>query len=102
MKLQNRKSSRRRGQVVVRVVFGLGTVSALVLAYLLSGENRVEAIVLPVIVIGLVGFGAAIYSRARNRQEWSAAWDAYAKRELSRELAGTPAENEVFSWAGSN
>jgi high-affinity Fe2+/Pb2+ permease len=84
--VQNRKSRRRRGQAMVRVVFGIGTVTAGILAYLLSDGSRPEAIVLPGIVMGLVVFGIAIHSRARSRQEWSAAWDAYAKSEVSREL----------------
>ena len=80
MNVQNRKSRRRNGQATVRIVFGIGTVTAGVLAYLLSDASRVEAIVLPGIVMGLVVFGVALYSRARNRQEWSAAWDAYAEQ----------------------
>ena len=72
------------------MVFGLGTVTAGVLAYLLSDVSRVEAIVLPGIVMGLVLFGVAVYSRARSRQEWSAAWDAYARREVSRESSDVP------------
>ena len=47
MNVQNRKSSRRKGQAMVRTVFGLGTVTAGVLAYLLSDVSRVEAIFFP-------------------------------------------------------
>ena len=47
MNVQNRKSRRRKGQAMVRTVFGVGTVTAGVLAYLLSDVSRVEAIVLP-------------------------------------------------------
>jgi high-affinity Fe2+/Pb2+ permease len=83
--LQNRRSRRRSGQAMLRVVFGIGTVTAGILAYLLSGVSQVEASVLPGIVMGLLLFGVAIYSRARSRQEWSAAWDAYAMSEISRE-----------------
>jgi hypothetical protein len=87
---------------MVRTVLGLGTLTAGVMAYLLSGVNRVEAVVLPVVVIGVLGFGAALYHRARSRQEWSAAWDAYAEREVSRDSSGVPADHEIFSWAGAN
>jgi hypothetical protein len=45
--VQNRGSRRRKGQAIVRVVFGLGAMTAGVLAYLLSDGSRVEAIVLP-------------------------------------------------------
>jgi high-affinity Fe2+/Pb2+ permease len=84
MNVQDRRSRRRNGQATLRVVFGLGTVTAGVLAYLLPDASRVEAIVLPGIVMGLLLFGVTIYGRARSRQEWSAAWDAYAKNEVSR------------------
>jgi hypothetical protein len=47
-------------------------------------------------------FGVAIYSRARSRQEWSAAWDAYAKSEVSPESFARPADQEIFSWAATN
>ena len=85
MNVQNQRSRRRKGQAMERVVIGIGTVTAGVLAYLLSGVSRLEATVLPGIIMSLVLFGVAIYSRARSRQEWSAAWDAYAKSEISRE-----------------
>ena len=58
--IQNRKSRRRNGQTTLRFVFALGTATACVLAYLLSDVSRVEAIVLPGIVIGLVLFGIAV------------------------------------------
>src|SRR5271166_959533 len=98
MDLQNRKSRRRQGQAMVRVVFGLGTVTAFVLAYLLSSTSRVEAIVLPGIVMSLVLFGVALYSRARTRQKWSAAWDAYARSEVSGGSFHAPVDQEIFSW----
>jgi high-affinity Fe2+/Pb2+ permease len=82
--IQNRKSRRRSGQATVRIVFGLGAVTSGVLAYLLADGSRVDSIVLPGIVMGLVVFGVAIYRSARSRQEWSAAWDAYANAEASR------------------
>jgi high-affinity Fe2+/Pb2+ permease len=87
---------------MVRVVFGVGTVTALVLAYLLSNTSRVEAIVLPGIVMSLVLFGVALYSRARTRQEWSAAWDAYARSEVSVVSFDAPVDQKTFSWANSN
>jgi high-affinity Fe2+/Pb2+ permease len=102
MNVQNRKSRRRNGQATVRVVFGLGTVTACVLAYLLSDTSRVEAIVLPGIIMGLVLGGVAIYSRARSRQEWSAAWDAYANTEGSRMSSDARVDQEILSWAGTN
>jgi high-affinity Fe2+/Pb2+ permease len=100
--VQNRKSSRRKGQAMVRTLVVLGTVTAGALAYSLSSINRVEAIVLPGIVMGLLIFGIALRGRARKRQEWSSAWDAYAQREFARDLSGLPADREILSWAGTN
>ena len=59
--------------------------------------GRIEAIVLPGDCHGLVGFGVALYGRARSRQEWSAAWDAYAEREVARKcgLRSMPDETLV-------
>ena len=102
MNVQRQFLNRRKGQVMVRTVFALGTVSAGVLAFVLSGVNRVEAVVLPTIVMGLVVFGVALYNRARSRQEWSAAWDAYADREVVRKSFDHATENEIFSWASTN
>jgi high-affinity Fe2+/Pb2+ permease len=100
--VENRKLRRPKGQRMVRVVFEIATVTAMVLAYSLSSTNRVEAIVLPGIVMGLALFGVALYSRARSRQKWSAAWDAYAKNEVSRESLEAPVDQGELSWAGTN
>jgi high-affinity Fe2+/Pb2+ permease len=102
VKAQNQKSRRRQGQAMVRVVFGLGTVTAGMLAYLLSETSRVEAIVLPGIVMGLLVFGLGLYSRSLSRQEWSAAWDAYAKGEASPETSGYRENTRTFSPATTN
>ena len=69
---------------MVRIVFGLGNVTAGRWPLCSCRSTRVEAIVLPAIVLGLVTFGVALYSRARYRREWSAAWDAYAAERSSR------------------
>ncbi len=102
MNVQNRRSNRRKGQAMVRVVFGLGAVTTGVLAYLLFDASRVEALVLPGIVLGLALFGLTVYSRARTRQEWSAAWDAYARNEFSGESFDEQVDQEIISWAGTN
>jgi hypothetical protein len=102
MNIENRKSSRRNGHALVRTVFGLGTVTAGVLAYLLSDVSRLEAIVLSAIVMGLVLFGVAVYRRARNRQEWSAAWDAYADRDVSGDPFDASVNQGMLSWTGTN
>ncbi len=102
MNVQNRRSRRRNGQAMVRVMLGLGTVTAGALAYLLSGASRVEAIVLPGIVMGILLFGVALYSRAKSRQQWSAAWDAYARSEVSRQSLDARVDQELFAWAGTN
>ena len=96
MSVENRKSHRRNGHALLRTVFWLGTVTAGVLAYLLSEVSRVEAIVLPGIVMGFVLFGVALYSRARNRQEWSAAWNAYADHEVSRDRPIPPWTRDIL------
>ena len=77
MNVQNRRSSRRNGQVMVLAVFGLGAAAAGMLASLLSGVNGRDAVVLPWIAIGPVVFGVFLHRRAHRRREWSAAWDAY-------------------------
>ena len=102
MSVQNRRSHRRNGQATIRFVFGVGAVTAGALAYALSDASRGEAIVLPGIVMGLVLFGVAVYNRIRTRQDWSAAWDAYAKNEVSRGSIAVPAEQGEYSWAGTN
>ena len=68
----------------MRMVLGLGT--ALPLAcWLICCQRPAESrrSFFPRIVMGLVLFGVALYSRARSRREWSAAWDAYAEREVA-------------------
>jgi hypothetical protein len=102
MNVRNRRSSRRKGQVVVRTVFGLGMVTAGALAYWLLPVNPLEAIVLPAILLGLVTFGVALYSRALYRQEWSAAWDAYARREVARVSPESGKRERKFSMATTN
>jgi hypothetical protein len=62
---------------MVLTVLGLGAAAAGVLAYLLSGVNGREAVILPWIVMGPVVFGMSLHRRAHRRREWSAAWDAY-------------------------
>jgi hypothetical protein len=101
MNVQNRKSNRRKGQWVARTVFGLGMVTAGVLAYLLSPVSPFEAVVLPAIVLGSVTFGVALYSRARYQQEWSAAWDAYARREVAGVIRETAKGDRKFSMAST-
>jgi len=86
---------------MVRTVFGLGTLAACLLAYRLSGVNTLEAILLPGILMGLVVFGAFLFSRARRRQEWSKAWETYAEREVRRTpFVDLPAE--TFSAVAAN
>jgi hypothetical protein len=102
MNVRNRQARRRKGQAVVRAVFGLGMVTAGVLAYLLAPVNALEAIILPAIVLGLVTFGVALYSRARYRQDWSAAWEAYARREVTRESPESARGDRTFSMANTN
>jgi hypothetical protein len=75
--VQNRRSSRRKGQAMVLTVCGLGAAAASALAYLLSSINGREAVILPWIVMGPVVFGISLHRRAQRRQEWSTAWDAY-------------------------
>lgn len=84
MSAQNRKSSRRKGQTMVRTVFVLAGAAASILAYLLSAANGLGAIIPPGIVMGLVVIGVSLHCRARSRQEWRAAWDAYSEREIYR------------------
>jgi hypothetical protein len=100
--VENRNSVRRRGLVLVRSVLGLATAAAGGVTYVLADTGRVEWIVLPLIAAGLLGFVAALYSRARNRREWSAAWDAYAAGELKHETARSSVRDDALAWAGTN
>ena len=102
MTVENRSSSRRKGQAMVRTVFGFGAAAAIVLAYPMSGAHGRAAVVVPGIATGLVGFGLSLHDRARRRREWSAAWDTYAQREISREPFGSIPDKEPFSYAGAN
>jgi hypothetical protein len=102
MNVRNRSSSRSKGQVVLRAVFGLGMVAALALAYSLSEVNLLEAIVLPAIVLGAVTFWVVLYSRARYRKEWSAAWDAYARREGVGETRQAAQVDRKFSMVNTH
>jgi hypothetical protein len=70
--------------MMVRTVFVLAGGVASILGYLLSGGNGLVAIIPPGIVMGLVVIGVFLHCRARSRQEWRAAWDAYSEREISR------------------
>ncbi len=97
MKVHSQRISRRKGQVVVRIIFGLGILAALSLAFMLLQVNLLEAIVLPAIVLGAVTFGVALYSRARYRREWSAAWDAYAAERSSAESRESAQVDRKFS-----
>jgi high-affinity Fe2+/Pb2+ permease len=96
-----RKSNRRRDQALIRAALLLGSLAAGVLAYLLSGVNLLEASVLPGILFGLLAGGVALHSRARSRQEWSAAWDAYAEREVRRGSFESNQEVGTLSLVGT-
>ena len=102
MNVRNRRLGRRRGQAILRVVLGFGMAVARAVAYLSSAATRVEALIVPGLAIGLLGFGVALYGRARARREWSAAWDAYAESEGTRRAVQATLPDEAFSWAGTN
>ena len=102
MNVRNQKSGRRRGRAMVRTVLGLGTAVAGVLAYLVTDASRVEAVIVPGILMCLLVVGVAFYGRACNRREWSAAWDAYADREVTRDAASASVDHETWSWAAMN
>ena len=84
MNVRNRRLGHRRGHAILRMVLGVGTVVAGAAAYLSSDATRIEALVVPGLVIGVLGFGVALYGRVRARREWSAAWEAYAQSEGTR------------------
>jgi hypothetical protein len=94
----NRKSSGRQGRAMVRAVSGLGAAAG-VPAYLLSGSSGLAAIIVPAILIALVILGMSVHARARRRRDWSAAWEAYARRESSRESVESISARRIFSWA---
>jgi hypothetical protein len=84
-----------------RAVLALGLLAAGALACLLSRVNPLEASLLPPVLLGLVAGGVALHSRARSRQEWSAAWDAYARREVARKSFESSQEDGTLSLAGT-
>jgi len=86
---------------LIRAVLVLGLLAAGVLAHFLSGVNPLEASVLPGILLGLMAGGVALHSRARSRQEWSAAWDAYAEREVPPESFESNEEDGTLSLVGT-
>ena len=102
MHAHNRKSSHRKGHAMVRIVFGFVLVAASALASWLSGVNGREAVIRSGIVMVLVVIGVSLHGRARSRRDWSAAWDTYAERDVSRESFESIPETEIFSWAGAN
>jgi hypothetical protein len=102
MNNQNRTSSLRRGQIILRIVIGLAAVTAGGLAYLMSGANRLEAAVAPAILLAVLALGVAVYSRARNRQQWLAAWEEYAAREIGRRPHKITEDEEPYSLVGAN
>jgi len=77
-------------------------IAAGVLAYLLLPVDPLEAVVIPAIVLSTIIFGVALYSRARYRQEWSAAWDAYARREVAVGSPESAKGDRKFSMASTN
>jgi high-affinity Fe2+/Pb2+ permease len=88
--------------MMVRTVSGLAIATACGLAYFLSGVNQLEAVLIPGIILGLVAFGVAVYGRVRNRRQWSAAWEAYAKREVAQDSFGSTEEDGALSIVGTN
>ena len=103
MNIQNQNARRRRGQAMVRTLLAVGTLVSGMLAYLLSSTSRIESVIVPGTVMGLVAVWVALYSRTRSRREWSAAWDAYAKRDVARTSANRwSIPEEALSLAGTN
>ncbi len=102
MNVPHREKQPRKGQVSVQAVLGLGSLSAATLAYGLSGADLSEVIIVPILVIGVVLFGVAVYRRTRARQEWLAAWDAYAAREFVASAENLDGQGEIFSPAHTN
>jgi hypothetical protein len=102
MNVRNRRSGRRRGQAILRMVLGLGAAVAGATGYLSSGAIRVEALILPSVVMGLFFVGLVLYGRARARRQWSAAWDVYAQREGAPNSVHYTRADEAWSWAGTN
>lgn len=102
MNVRQKRSGRRRGQVMPRIVLGLGALVAAGLGYLISGGGRSEAMIVPAVVMALLLFAVVLYDRARMRREWSAAWDAYARQESDRKSTGSRRAEAAWSLAASN
>jgi len=92
----------RGHRVITRGVFGLGTATAFALWYVLSSVNERGAILVPATLLSTLVLGVILYTRVRARQRWQAAWEIYAKVDLSRKSFKSLEEERTFSLLGTN
>jgi hypothetical protein len=96
-----RKSNHRSGQVLVRAIVLIVCVAACILSYRLYPVELFEALFVPTALFGLLIGGVVIHKRARARDQWQAAWDAYARRDASSESLDVTEENRAALLAAS-
>lgn len=83
-------------------IFSLGTITAGGLLFVLAYGSTREAIVVPAALVALSGCVFSLYHRAIRRQNWSAAWDAYAEQDLLRAPTDVAVTRDSMSWAAFN
>lgn len=101
MNRRNRNTRGRWDRFFSRVVLVAGILLAGVLGYELSGNDRLEAVMIPGFMsIAVVG-GVLGFSRLRTQGRWQAAWDAYVAEEGSRGRTGPYQEEKGLSMAAT-
>ncbi len=102
MNHQQPRRARRENRVISRVGTGLGIVTACALAYMMSSVGRAETILLPVTLLATSFLSALVYTRARARRRWQAAWEIYSQRDVSRKPFNSVEQERTFSLVGTN
>jgi hypothetical protein len=93
----------RRGQSLSsRGIFGLGSATAFALWYVLSSVNEMGAILVPATLLSTLVTCVILYTRIRARQRWQAAWESYAKVDLSRNSFKSVEDERTCSLVGTN
>ncbi len=92
----------RGHRVITRGVSSLGAVAACAFWYMVSSVDKLEAILVAATLLSTLVLCVMLYTRIRARQRWQAAWESYAKADLSRKSFKSVEEERTFSWVGTN
>ena len=102
MNVREPRLAHRGQRLITRGVSSLGIVTACALWYMLSSVDKVEAILVPATLLSTLVLCVILYTRIRARQRWQAAWESYAKVDLSRKSFKSVQEERTFSLLGTN